>query len=97
MLITRYPIKVFEILIVALPKNEIKVPTPLVIKKDPEFLRARMKAAIADVQKLSPVRATCIYAFSFKNLTNLWKQSRQHLQDADTHLATELFSLAFDA
>lgn len=55
---TIYPIAVFEILIVDLPKNEIKVPTPFVMRKDPEFLRARMKAAIADVQKLSPVSAT---------------------------------------
>ena len=32
-------------------------PTPFVIKKVAAFLRAKVKAAIAEVQKLSPERA----------------------------------------
>jgi len=54
----RYPMHIFPTLIVSLPKKQIKVPIPFVIMKLPECLRAKAKAAIADEQKLLPVRAT---------------------------------------
>jgi hypothetical protein len=43
--------------IVILPKNLMRPPTPLVIKNVAAFLRASVKAAIAELQKLSPERA----------------------------------------
>jgi len=60
------------------PANEMSLPIPFVMTKDPEFLRARMKAVNAEEQKLFPVKATCIYALLLRNLMNLWKQSMQH-------------------
>jgi len=44
--------------IVILPKKKIKDPIPFVIKKVAAFFKASTKAAIAEVQKDSPVRAT---------------------------------------
>lgn len=58
MLITKYPIAVFEMLIKALPTNDINLPIPLVIKKEPECLRASKNAVSADEQKFFPLIAT---------------------------------------
>lgn len=44
--------------IVILPKKKIKDPMPLVMKKVAAFFKANTKAAIAEVQNDSPVRAT---------------------------------------
>jgi hypothetical protein len=55
--IKMYPIKVFIIEIVILPRKKIKPPIPFVIVNVARFFKARTKAAIAEVQKLSPVRA----------------------------------------
>ena len=49
---------VLVIEIVILPRKKINDPTPLVIVKVAAFFKARTKAAIADEQKLSPVKAT---------------------------------------
>lgn len=51
---------VFPILIVILPRKKMKAPIPLVIKKEAVCFKARMKAYIADWQKVSPVKATWI-------------------------------------
>jgi len=40
------------------PAKVISIPIPLVMTKDPEFLRARMNAVKAEEQKLLPVKAT---------------------------------------
>lgn len=50
----------FRILIVHFPRKKMKAPIPLVMKKEAAFLRARIKAYIAEVQKFSPVSATWI-------------------------------------
>jgi hypothetical protein len=55
--IKMYPIKVFNIEIVILPRKKIKPPIPFVIVKVARFFRARIKACIAEAQKFSPVRA----------------------------------------
>jgi len=52
------PMKTFAVTTAAFPMKWMMVPIPLVIKKDPAFLRARTKADIAEVQKFSPVKAT---------------------------------------
>ena len=54
----RYPMHTLPILIVSLPRKQIRVPMPLVIIKLPECFRASAKAAIADEQKFCPVNAT---------------------------------------
>ena len=54
----RYPTKVLATAIVTLPKNPIREPIPLVIMKLPAFFSAKAKAAIAEVQKFSPVSPT---------------------------------------
>ena len=47
----------FRIEIVIFPKKKIRPPIPLVIKNVAAFLRASTKAAMADAQNDSPVRA----------------------------------------
>ena len=48
--------RVFKHAIVILPRKDISPPIPFVITKLPEFFKARMKAAIALLQKLLPVK-----------------------------------------
>lgn len=85
----------FPAVIVILPKKPIKAPIPLVMTKDPLFLRARTKAAIAEEQKFLPVNATWMYAFELRNFTNLLQQSRQHLMIHAMHLTSWLFCVNF--
>ena len=56
--IRMYPIAELPTVIVNLPKSMIRDPIPLVMKKVLECLRAKTNAAIAELQKFSPVRAT---------------------------------------
>lgn len=56
--IKMYPIKVFTIEIVILPRKKIKEPIPLVMVNVAIFFNIRTNAAIAEAQKFSPVRAT---------------------------------------
>lgn len=51
------PIKTFPVTMAPFPMRWTMLPIPLVIKKEPAFLRARTKADIADEQKFSPVKA----------------------------------------
>jgi hypothetical protein len=56
--ITRYPIPVLDTLMKTLPRLWMSLPMPWVMKKLPEFFRARTHAYIADAQNVSPVRTT---------------------------------------
>jgi hypothetical protein len=56
--IKRYPIKVFIIDIVIFPRKKINPPIPFVMVNVAKFFKARTKAAMAELQNLSPVRAT---------------------------------------
>jgi len=51
-------ITVFKTEMKAFPRTAMIVEIPLVMKKLTAFFKARVKATIADVQKLSPVKAT---------------------------------------
>lgn len=55
--IRMYPSPVLMIEIVILPKKKIREPIPFVMKKVAAFFNANTKAAIADVQNDSPVKA----------------------------------------
>lgn len=77
---------VFTRVINTWPRNIINFPTPLVTKNVDECLRARMKACIAELQKLSPDNAICVKAVWFRNLINRWKQSTQHFVQHTMHL-----------
>lgn len=56
--IKRYPMAVLTIEIVIFPRKKIRDPIPFMMTKVLMFFNARTKAAIAEVQKLSPVKAT---------------------------------------
>lgn len=51
------PMKTLPVTIAPFPIRWMRLPIPLVIKKEPAFLRARTKADMADEQKFSPVSA----------------------------------------
>lgn len=51
------PMNKFAVMIAPFPRRWIKLPIPFVRKKDFAFFKARTKAAMADEQKFSPVKA----------------------------------------
>ena len=70
-----------RVLVVAmkiLPTTVMKDPTPFVMMNLLLLLSWRALAFTDEVQKLSPVRATCTKEFMFITWMNLLKQLRQH-------------------
>lgn len=88
---------VLVILMPIFPKKYINPPTPLVVTYYPVFFIIIIVAVIADSQKLSPINANCVYAFSSKNSTMPAKHSATHLAHAIATFAESLFWPFFSA